>query len=113
MVGEHTHGMDFQSRQDLRADTILSLLTLKPNRLIGVDGALTVGQQISGVCLPHRVKIQKDPATLGRYRFKCAVHLLVAVASHRSEDIASQAMGMNPDQDVLAVSDIALHESVM
>ena len=53
------------------------------------------------------MEIQKTAAAFGGNHFHGAIHLFVAVAGKRVEDMSGQAMRLNADQDVFAVFDTA------
>ena len=54
--------------------------------------------------------VEHDAAALARHRGQRRVQLGPAVAAQRAEDVAGQALGVHPDQHVLAVADVAEHE---
>ena len=50
------------------------------------------------------------PALARRPRSSAASQLRAAVAAQRAEDVAGEALGVHPDQHVLAVADVAADE---
>ena len=52
--------------------------------------------------------VEDDPAALGRDRSRAACELGAAVAAQRAEDVAGEALGVDADEDVLAVAEVAV-----
>ena len=100
--------------QDLGADAVVALVGLEAEPLVGFDrvepgvlqlvGANLVGQADAAALL---IEVEQHPAPFLGDPLHRRVELRPAVAARRVEDVAGQAAGMDPDQHVGAVADLA------
>src|SRR5207249_3960421 len=104
--------------QDLHADAVVAAVGGEAERLVGLDGieALLllelvgthlVAEADATALLPH---VDEDAAALGSDLLEREVYLLAAVAAHRVEDVAGDALGVDADEDGLGRRDVAADE---
>ncbi|ESQ02624.1 GTP cyclohydrolase/3,4-dihydroxy-2-butanone 4-phosphate synthase bi-functional protein [Streptomyces sp. PVA_94-07] len=118
VVGEQAQAADAEVGEDLRAGRVVPGVGGQPQLGVGVQGVPAqllqfvgpeLGEQADAAPLVAAEVDDDAPAVLDD-----AVHglleLRAAVAALRVEDVAGQALGVEPHQDVLAVAEVAVDE---
>ncbi len=101
--------------QDRRPDPVVTGVDRKTLHGVGVDRVVAhllqfVGPQLVGESDPATLvaaQIDEDAAALRGDHLERRVELLAAVAAQRAERVAGQALGVDPDQHVPPVTDLA------
>src|SRR5947209_17467564 len=105
MVGQQANGVQPQVRKDLSANAVLMLQTL-----LSVRGGVTL---MVAEPRPGLMQVHKDTRTVARNLLEGSPDGAVAIAVHRSEDIAQNAVRMHSHQNALAARDVAVHQREM
>ena len=103
--------------QDLRADAVVAQVGRQAELEVGVDGVVALLLQLVG---PELVQQADAAALLGEVEQHALpllldhrerrLELLAAVAAHRVEHIAREALRVDADEHVLGAVDVALDE---
>ena len=115
------HGGDTEVDQDLGADAVFAAVDGQTQLQVGVDGVVAlllevVGAQFVGqadTAALVAAQVDDDAGALVGDEPQRLVQLGPAVATQRSEDVAGQAFGVHPDEDVGLAHQIALHDGQM
>ena len=110
--------MQVEVGQDLHADAIVAAVGGEAERLVRFDGvepllllqlvgADLVAEADAAALLAH---VDEDPAPFGGDLLERQVHLFAAVAAHRVEDVAGNALRVHADEDGLGRRDVAADE---
>src|SRR5208283_6103070 len=115
IVGQQLHFADAEVAQYLRADPVVAQVLVEAEMQVGFDGvhpvvlqrvrANLVAEPDSATLL---VEINHDAAIRHHDSLERLLQLLTAVASRRREDVAGQALRMEPYQGGAAAADLAL-----
>lgn len=103
----------------LGADAVLAGVDGEAELDVGLDGVVAVVLEVVGAELLAEAdaaalvaaEVDEDAAAGLVDELHRQVQLVAAVAAGGAEDVAGQALGMDPHQDVLAVADVALRIS--
>ena len=117
VIGEDPHRVDIQRRENLRADAVLALFAAERDRLVRIDAffavSLDLRRKIRLSRLAHLRQVQQHPAAFRRDDLHRAIHLFMAMAGHRTEDVADEAVRVDAHQHIFAVFDVAFHQRVV
>src|SRR5687767_1005205 len=121
IVGHEPHRRDAEVDQDLRADAVLARVGEEAELDVGLHG---VAPFVLQAVRPHLVA-EPDPPTLvaaqvhehalafTRDPLEREIELHTAVAAHRAEHVAREALGVHSHQHVGLARDLAAHEREM
>ena len=108
VVGHHPHRGDPEVDEDLRPDAVLARVGREAELLVRLDGVAAlvlqrvrpqlVAEADAAALVPAQV--HDHAATLGRDLRQRAVELQAAVAAHRAEHVAGEALAVHPDEHV-------------
>src|SRR5438128_2068039 len=104
--------------EDLHTDAVVAAVGGEAERFVRLDGIEAVlllelvgthlvAEADATALLPH---VDEDAAALGSDLLEREVYLLAAVAAHRVEDVAGDALGVDADEDGLGRRDVAADE---
>src|SRR5439155_1953967 len=117
VIGEQPHAPDAEVAQDLGADAVVPEVFLEAELEVGLDGVASlvlerVGTDLVGEAdaAPLLVEVDDDAAAGHRDLLERLAELVAAVAALGAEDVAGQALGMQPDQHVAVALHVAEHE---
>ena len=120
VIGQKTHGLHTQIAQDLRADEVLTLISLEAQckiclkrihaLILQLVSAKLVYQADATTFLAH---IQNHAAALFVNRAHSGSELITAIATQGTECIASKAFRVNANQQIFPIGDIAFNQSNM
>ena len=118
VVGHQAHAAHAEVGQDLRAGAVVAGVGGQAEFEVGVEGVAAallelvraqLGQQADAAALVA-AQVDDDAPALGLDALQGGLQLGAAVAAQGVEDVAGQALGVDADQDVLAVADLAVDE---
>ncbi len=118
VVGHQPHAPDPQVAQDLGADAVVALVRPEAELLVRLDRVVALLLELVGpelVDQPDAAALLEEiedhpPALLGD-QLEGAVELAPAVAALRAEDVAGQALAVDPHQDRLGrVGEVAVDQ---
>ena len=115
VVRHQPHGRDAQVDEDLRADAVLARVDRQPELEVGVDRVAAVLLEGVGADLVAEAdaaalvtaQVHDDARALGGDLGQRRVQLGSAVTAQRAEDVAGQALGVHPHEDVGASLEIS------
>ena len=119
IVGHQPHRRHAEVDEDLRADAVLAGVGREAELDVGLDGVAALVLQRVGAQLVAEAdaaalvaaQVHDDAAALARRSAPCArVELHAAVAAHRAEHVAGEALGVHAHEHVLLARDLAAHE---
>ena len=117
IVGDRPDRLEAEVEQDLRADAVLAQVGLEPELLVGLDRVGALVLQLVRLELVEQtdaaaflIEIDDHAASLGGDHLHRLVELPAAVAAHRVEDVAGEALRVHADENVFAAGDVAVHE---
>ena len=118
IVGQQPHRCDAEIGEHLGTGAVLADVIGQAERQVGVHGVGALVLQLVGAELVQQADpaalvpadVEHDAATLGGHRVQGRVQLRSAVTAQRTQHVAGQALGVDPDQNVLAVTDVAVDQ---
>src|SRR3546814_16263273 len=121
VVGDDPHRVDAEVGEDLGADSGLGAVGRETEVVVGVDGVAALLLEPVGPDLvadadaPALVAPEvDDPAAApALHELHRRIALDAAVAAHRAEDVAGEALAVHPDTEVLLAGTRALHPRVL
>src|SRR5271167_2405197 len=115
IVGQQLHLADAEVAKYLRANPVVAQILVEAEMQVGFDGVHPVVLQRVGANLVAEadaaallVEINHDAAIRHHDSLERLLQLLTAVASRRREDVAGQALRMEPHQGGAPAADLAL-----
>src|SRR5487761_2235468 len=118
VIGHQAHRRDPQVDEDLRPDPVLARIDGQSEFQVGVDGVAAILLKCVGADLVTKsdtatfvtTQIDHDPCTFSGDLGQRRLELGSAVATHRAEDVAGEALRMDPHQHIAPARDVAVDE---
>ena len=118
VVREEPHALDAEVAQDLRADAVVAQVLAEAELEVRLDRVAAAGPAARrrGSCSRGRCRAPPGGGRRARRGPSAAIsssacaELVAAVAALRAEDVAGEALGVEPHEHVVAAADVAQHE---
>ncbi len=118
VVGHQLDRLHAERVQHVGGDAVVALVVAEAQGLVGLDGVEAVVLQLVGADLVGQAdaaallaQVEQDAVRHRRELAQGGLQLVAAVAAQRADDVAGEALRVEPHRHVLAVDDVlAMHE---